>query len=60
MQRKLSGIKIFDEPFVSVRENLRTGIAICEQWGVACEHLTGQVWKTWGQGGGYVPNELNN
>ncbi|KAF3692878.1 Cytoplasmic dynein 2 heavy chain 1 [Channa argus] len=45
VQRKLSGIKIFEEPFVSVKENLRTGAAICEQWVVACEHLTGQVWK---------------
>ena len=43
MQRKLSGLKIFEEPFVSVRENLRTGVAICEQWVAACEHLTGQV-----------------
>lgn len=43
VQRKLSGLKIFVEPFVSMRENLRTGIAICEQWVVACEHLTGQV-----------------
>lgn len=51
VQRKLSGLKIFEEPFVSVRENLRTGIAICEQWVVACEHLTGQVWKSskWGE-----------
>uniref|UniRef100_A0A8C9YLX3 Dynein cytoplasmic 2 heavy chain 1 n=1 Tax=Sander lucioperca TaxID=283035 RepID=A0A8C9YLX3_SANLU len=45
VQRKLSGLKIFEEPFVSVRENLRMGVAICEQWVVACEHLTGQVWK---------------
>lgn len=43
VQRKLSNLKIFAEPFVSMRENLRTGIAICEQWVVACEHLTGQV-----------------
>lgn len=43
MQRKLSGLKIFAEPFLSVKENLRTGITICEQWVVACEHLTGQV-----------------
>lgn len=60
MQRKLSGLKIFEEPFVSVREHLRTGIAICEQWGVACEHLTGQVWKSWGLGGAYVPNGSSN
>ncbi|XP_051252504.1 cytoplasmic dynein 2 heavy chain 1 isoform X6 [Dicentrarchus labrax] len=45
VQRKLSGLKIFEEPFVSVRENLRAGVAVCEQWVVACEHLTGQVWK---------------
>ncbi|KAI3354358.1 hypothetical protein L3Q82_018881, partial [Scortum barcoo] len=45
VQRKLSGLKIFEEPFVSMRENLRMGTAICEQWVVACEHLTGQVWK---------------
>lgn len=44
VQRKLSDLKIFEEPFVSMRENLRMGIAICEQWVVACEHLTGQVW----------------
>ncbi|KAK2847119.1 hypothetical protein Q5P01_010118 [Channa striata] len=45
VQKKLSGIKIFEEPFVSVKENLRMGAAICEQWVVACEHLSGQVWK---------------
>ncbi|XP_056229968.1 cytoplasmic dynein 2 heavy chain 1 isoform X2 [Seriola aureovittata] len=45
VQRKLSGLKIFEEPFVSVRENLRMGVAICEQWVEACDHLTGQVWK---------------
>lgn len=45
VQKKLSSLKIFEEPFVSMRENLRTGVSICEQWVVACEHLTGQVWK---------------
>lgn len=43
VQRKLSSQNIFEQPFVSVRENLRTGITICEQWVVDCEHLTGQV-----------------
>lgn len=60
VQRKLSGLKIFEEPFVSVRENLRTGIAICEQWVVACEHLTGQVWKSSKWGGKYVQNDSAN
>uniref|UniRef100_A0A3Q1F2C8 Dynein heavy chain tail domain-containing protein n=1 Tax=Acanthochromis polyacanthus TaxID=80966 RepID=A0A3Q1F2C8_9TELE len=45
VQKKLSALKIFQEPFVSVRENLRTAVSICEQWVIACEHLTGQVWK---------------
>ncbi|KAM9852784.1 cytoplasmic dynein 2 heavy chain 1 isoform 4-T4 [Aulostomus maculatus] len=45
VQRKLSDLKIFEEPFVSVRESLKTGVAICEQWVLVCEHLTGQVWK---------------
>lgn len=45
VQRKLSGLKIFEEPFVSVRENMRMAVTICEQWVVACEHLTGQVWE---------------
>ncbi|XP_075905861.1 cytoplasmic dynein 2 heavy chain 1 [Nelusetta ayraudi] len=45
VQRKLSGVKIFAEPFLSVKENLKTGVSICEQWVAACEHLTGQVWK---------------
>lgn len=45
VQRKLSGLNIFEEPFVSVRENMRTAVSICEQWVVACEHLTGQVWE---------------
>lgn len=26
-----------------MRENLRMGVSICEQWVLACEHLTGQV-----------------
>lgn len=43
VQRKLSGLKIFAEPFGSVKENLKTGVSICEQWVAACEHLTGQV-----------------
>ncbi|KAK5608849.1 Cytoplasmic dynein 2 heavy chain 1 [Crenichthys baileyi] len=45
VQRKMSGLKIFEEPFVLMRENLRAGVSICEQWVAACEHLTGQVWK---------------
>uniref|UniRef100_A0A665UBA6 Dynein cytoplasmic 2 heavy chain 1 n=1 Tax=Echeneis naucrates TaxID=173247 RepID=A0A665UBA6_ECHNA len=45
VQKKLSDVKIFEGPFVPVRESLRMGAAICEQWVEACNHLTGQVWK---------------
>ncbi|KAM9801492.1 cytoplasmic dynein 2 heavy chain 1 [Neosynchiropus ocellatus] len=45
VQKKLSDVKLFEGPFVSVRENLKRGFAICEQWVANCEHLTGQVWK---------------
>ena len=44
VQRKLSGVKIFEEQYVSMQENLRMAITICDQWVTACEHLTGQVW----------------
>lgn len=45
VQRKLSGQKLFQEPFVCVRDSLRSAINICEQWVVDCEHLTGQVFQ---------------
>lgn len=45
VQRKLSGEKIFEESFVSVRESLRSAVSLCEQWLVDCEHLTGQVFQ---------------
>lgn len=43
VQRKLIGEKLFQEPYLSVKESLRSAINICEQWVVDCEHLTGQV-----------------
>ncbi|KAJ7995299.1 hypothetical protein DPEC_G00243100 [Dallia pectoralis] len=45
VQKKLSGVKLFDDSFLSVRESLRVGVVICEQWVSTCEHLSGQVWK---------------
>lgn len=45
VQRKLSGEKLFQEPFACVSESLRSAINICEQWVVDCEHLTGQVFQ---------------
>lgn len=45
VQRKLSSLKLWEDPFLSMRENVRAGMTVCEQWAGACEHLTGQVWK---------------
>uniref|UniRef100_A0A3B4BEW0 Dynein cytoplasmic 2 heavy chain 1 n=1 Tax=Periophthalmus magnuspinnatus TaxID=409849 RepID=A0A3B4BEW0_9GOBI len=64
VQKKLSDHKIFEEPFTTVREDLKMGILICEQWVVACEHLTGQAWKRqslhpW-KGNKHCPQVLQN
>ncbi|XP_055023019.1 cytoplasmic dynein 2 heavy chain 1 [Boleophthalmus pectinirostris] len=64
VQKKLSDHKIFEEPFTSVREDLRMGFSICEQWVVTCEHLTGQAWKRhslhpW-KGNKHCPQVLQN
>ncbi|XP_054598719.1 cytoplasmic dynein 2 heavy chain 1 isoform X1 [Nothobranchius furzeri] len=64
VQKKLSGLQIFVEPFGLVRENLRTGISICEQWVDACKLLTGQLWKrnaphAW-KGGEHCPEILHS
>ncbi|XP_062407923.1 dynein cytoplasmic 2 heavy chain 1 [Sardina pilchardus] len=45
VQRKLSSLKLWEDSFLSVRESVRAGMAVCEQWASACEHLTGHVWK---------------
>ncbi|KPP72256.1 cytoplasmic dynein 2 heavy chain 1-like [Scleropages formosus] len=48
VQKKLSSVKLWEEPFFIVRENLRAGLAVCEHWAGTCEHLTGQLWKRYG------------
>uniref|UniRef100_A0A9J7YQK8 Cytoplasmic dynein 2 heavy chain 1 n=1 Tax=Cyprinus carpio carpio TaxID=630221 RepID=A0A9J7YQK8_CYPCA len=45
VQRKLSTLHLWDDPYFTVREGLKGGVAACEQWVAVCEHLTGQVWK---------------
>ncbi|KAL1260293.1 hypothetical protein QQF64_008120, partial [Cirrhinus molitorella] len=45
VQRKLSALHLWEDPYFTVREGLKGGVAACEQWVAACEHLTGQVWK---------------
>ncbi|XP_053095782.1 cytoplasmic dynein 2 heavy chain 1 isoform X3 [Pangasianodon hypophthalmus] len=45
VQKKLCVLRLWEEPYSSVRESLKTGVAVCEQWVAACEHLSSQVWK---------------
>ncbi|XP_057206860.1 cytoplasmic dynein 2 heavy chain 1 isoform X3 [Triplophysa rosa] len=53
VQRKLSSLHLWEDPYFTVREGLKGGVAVCEQWVAACEHLTGQVWKR------YLPHPWN-
>uniref|UniRef100_A0A8B9L0C8 Cytoplasmic dynein 2 heavy chain 1 n=1 Tax=Astyanax mexicanus TaxID=7994 RepID=A0A8B9L0C8_ASTMX len=45
VQKKLCVLHLWEDPYLTVRENLREGVTLCEQWVTACEHLTGQLWK---------------
>ncbi|KFZ47195.1 Cytoplasmic dynein 2 heavy chain 1, partial [Antrostomus carolinensis] len=45
VQRKLAALNLWEDTFYSVKENLKAGILICEQWVSACEYLTGQLWQ---------------
>ncbi|XP_075448514.1 cytoplasmic dynein 2 heavy chain 1 isoform X2 [Ascaphus truei] len=54
VQKNLGSVNLWKDPFPTVRESLRAGIAICEQWTAACEHLTGQLWRR------YTPHPWKN
>uniref|UniRef100_A0A672TN04 Cytoplasmic dynein 2 heavy chain 1 n=1 Tax=Strigops habroptila TaxID=2489341 RepID=A0A672TN04_STRHB len=45
VQRKLAALNLWKDAFHSVKENVKAGIFICEQWVSACEYLTGQLWQ---------------
>ncbi|XP_028817493.1 cytoplasmic dynein 2 heavy chain 1 isoform X3 [Denticeps clupeoides] len=64
VQKKLSSLKLWEDLFLSVKENLKAGLAVCEQWSGACEHLTGQQWKRYAphpwKGDKHQPNGLQN
>ncbi|XP_043547742.1 cytoplasmic dynein 2 heavy chain 1 isoform X2 [Chiloscyllium plagiosum] len=45
VQKTLMQLNLWGDPFHTVKENLRSGITICEQWVAACDHLTGQLWR---------------
>uniref|UniRef100_A0A673TLY6 Dynein cytoplasmic 2 heavy chain 1 n=1 Tax=Suricata suricatta TaxID=37032 RepID=A0A673TLY6_SURSU len=50
VQKKLGTLNLWEDPYYLVKDHLRAGISICEQWVIACNHLTGQVWQR------YVPH----
>ncbi|KAF5921105.1 hypothetical protein HPG69_018505 [Diceros bicornis minor] len=54
VQKKLGTLNLWEDPYYLVKENLKAGISICEQWVTACNHLTGQVWQR------YVPHPWKN
>ncbi|XP_072467338.1 cytoplasmic dynein 2 heavy chain 1 isoform X1 [Notamacropus eugenii] len=54
VQKKLGTLNIWEDPFHLVKDKLKAGITICEQWVVACNHLTGQMWQR------YVPHPWKN
>uniref|UniRef100_F7FIP1 Dynein cytoplasmic 2 heavy chain 1 n=1 Tax=Monodelphis domestica TaxID=13616 RepID=F7FIP1_MONDO len=54
VQKKLGTLNIWEDPFHLVKDNLKAGITICEQWVAACNHLTGQMWQR------YVPHPWKN
>uniref|UniRef100_A0A671EFV8 Dynein cytoplasmic 2 heavy chain 1 n=1 Tax=Rhinolophus ferrumequinum TaxID=59479 RepID=A0A671EFV8_RHIFE len=54
VQKKLGTLNLWEDPYYLVKENLKAGISICEQWVIACNHLTGQVWQR------YIPHPWKN
>ncbi|XP_068122972.1 cytoplasmic dynein 2 heavy chain 1 isoform X2 [Hyperolius riggenbachi] len=54
VQKSIGALNLWTDPFPVVKENLRAGITVCEQWTAACEHLTGQLWRR------YMPHQWKN
>ncbi|XP_075054902.1 cytoplasmic dynein 2 heavy chain 1 [Mixophyes fleayi] len=54
VQKNLGGLNLWTDQFPTVKESLRAGITVCEQWASACEHLTGQLWRR------YTPHPWKN
>uniref|UniRef100_A0A8C5YQN7 Cytoplasmic dynein 2 heavy chain 1 n=1 Tax=Marmota marmota marmota TaxID=9994 RepID=A0A8C5YQN7_MARMA len=54
VQKKLGTLNLWEDPYYLVKENLKAGISICEQWVIVCNHLTGQVWQR------FVPHPWKN
>lgn len=63
VQKKLGTLNLWEDAFHVVKENMKAGITICEQWVAACDHLTGQLWQRYTphlwQNKKYVPETLD-
>ncbi|KAH0625160.1 hypothetical protein JD844_033332 [Phrynosoma platyrhinos] len=63
IQKKLGTFNLWEDSFHIVKENLKAGITICEQWVAACDHLTGQLWQRYTphlwQAEKYIPEALS-
>lgn len=62
VQRKLAEEDLWTGHYGSVKESLRSAVAICERWVGVCETLTTQFWKNfrahpW-KGDRYIPDNL--
>ncbi len=53
IQKKLSNSKPFDDPFIDVKDLLKSSITVCERWSDCCKILTRNFWKT------FVPHKWN-
>ncbi|CAH2225380.1 cytoplasmic dynein 2 heavy chain 1 [Pelobates cultripes] len=45
VQKSLGVQDLWKDPFPTIKDKLRAGIMICEQWTAVCENLTGQLWR---------------
>ncbi|XP_067663541.1 cytoplasmic dynein 2 heavy chain 1-like isoform X1 [Haliotis asinina] len=62
VQRKLSEEDLWTGHFSSIREDMRSGITVCERWLSVCETLTVQFWRRYGpnpwKGERFIPENM--
>ncbi|XP_053561557.1 cytoplasmic dynein 2 heavy chain 1 [Bombina bombina] len=54
VQQNLGRLNLWEDPFHIVKEKLKAGMTVCEQWAAACDHLTGHIWRR------YTPHPWKN
>jgi hypothetical protein len=43
---KLAKIKVFEDNFSDVKDNLKHAVAVCDRWMECCFNLTARLWKS--------------